>query len=124
MNLIARNEQLSICQLESCSAIPPLALSASWVSITKTPSELSIVCPSRIVPNEVTAEHGWIALEVEGPLPFSAVGVIAGLSAILASAAVSIFAVSTYDTDYLLIRERDRTRAIEALRDAGHRVLG
>jgi hypothetical protein len=83
---------------------------------------LSIVCPEDRVPGETTREDGWRALRVEGPLDFSWVGIVAALSRVLAEAGVSIFVLSTYDTDYLLVRETDVDRASDALIAAGHLV--
>ena len=73
------------------------------VSITRTPDELSIVCPEEAVPpDDVTSEDGWRALKVPGPIPFETTGVLAGIAAPLAAAGISIFAISTFDTDYVL----------------------
>ena len=92
----------------------------SFLSITRTDDELSVVSSSSVVPAGVTAETGWRCLRVEGPLPFELTGVLAALSAPLARAKIPIFVVSTFDTDYLLVRSRDLDRAKVTLRDAGH----
>ena len=84
--------------------------------------ELTLVAPEASVPDGVGAERGWRALEVDGPLDFSMTGVLAALSGALAQAGVSIFAVSTYDTDVLLVRAGQLRAAVDALRDAGHVV--
>jgi hypothetical protein len=94
------------------------------VSVTRRGEELSVVCDEGRVPVEVKAVRGWRALEVEGPIDFEAVGVLRALAAPLADAAVSIFAIATYDTDVVLVRETDLRRAVAALRDAGHPVEG
>jgi hypothetical protein len=96
--------------------------SSSIVSITRTPSELSIVCAQELVPDGVRCERDWRCLSVEGPLDFSLTGVLAALLAPLAEAGVSIFALSTFDTDYLLVGAAQLDLAIEALSAAGHRV--
>jgi hypothetical protein len=90
------------------------------VSITRSPDELSIVCLEGRVPQTVSCERGWRCLEVVGPFTFETIGVLASLASPLASAGVPILCISTYDTDYLLVRERDLPRAVEALRAAGH----
>jgi hypothetical protein len=88
----------------------------------RTASELSVVCAAAGVPDDVRAERGWRALAVEGPLDLALTGVLASLLVPLAHAGVSIFAVSTYDTDYVLVRSERLADALEALRGAGHRI--
>jgi uncharacterized protein len=112
----------AICRLAASSPLPPWAAGGEFSSITRTPQELSIVCASDEVPEHVHAERGYRGLAVRGPLDFSLVGIVAALSAVLASASISIFVVSTYDTDYLFIRAGDLDRAVAVLRDAGHVV--
>lgn len=90
--------------------------------MTRTPYELSIVCEADAVPDEVQAERGWSAVAVQGPLDLNLTGILARLAAPLEAAGISIFAVSTYDTDYILVRDGDFERAIETLRKAGHTV--
>ena len=108
---------LAVCRLHPSERVPSWALELheGFVSITRAPGELSIVCPEEAVPPEVTYEGGWRALKVPGPIPFEATGVLASIAGPLAAAGLSIFAVSTYDTDYVLVRERDLERALQAL---------
>jgi len=89
-------------------------------SITRTPAELSIVCDASSVPAGVKAEGPFRAVVVRGPLDFSLTGVLASLAGPLASAGISIFAVATFDTDYILVRAHEIDRAMGVLRDAGH----
>jgi len=112
-------QPLAISRLAASAPIPPWA-SGSILSITRTESELSIVSEASAVPGGVQSVAGWRALRVEGVLDFSTTGVLASLAQPLAAAGVSIFAISTYDTDYILVRETDISRAIEALSSAGH----
>ena len=112
----------AICRLEADAAVPDWAQSCSFTSVTRTPEELSVVCPQDRVPVGVTCERHWRCLQVVGPLDLSLVGVLASLATALADAGVSIFAVSTYETDYLLVRDGDLVAAAEALRDAGHKI--
>lgn len=93
---------------------------SEFFSLTRTPDELSIVCPELFVPADAVCERGWRALGLEGPLGFSLVGVLATITAPLAEAGVSVFAISTYDTDYVLVREDALESAISTLRWAGH----
>ena len=83
--------------------------------MTRTADELSIVCPEEQVPGDLTAERDWRAFKVEGPLDFALVGILAELSGALAAAEVSLFAISTYDTDYLLVRAGKLAEAKRAL---------
>lgn len=115
-------EAFGLCRLASSAEIPSWATEGSFFSITKTPEELSIVCPMASMPRGILAQRGWRCLKVHGPLDFNQIGVLRSLAGPLAQAGVSLFAVSTYDTDYLLVRERDLPKAIEALRSVGHRV--
>lgn len=123
LTLTVLPETLAICRLDPGAAVPAWALSAGgFVSITRTGDELSVVCPEASIPQDVIASRGWRCLRVAGPLDFSLVGVLAALASPLAAAGVSIFAISTYDTDYLLAREADLPGAVEALTAAGHAV--
>ena len=83
-----------------------------------------MVCPEEVVPEDVRSEGGWLALKLEGPFEFSEVGVLASVTAPLAEAGVGIFAVSTFDTDYVLVKEDHLASAVAALRGRGHEVLG
>jgi hypothetical protein len=93
-----------------------------FLSITRTREELSIVCESSQVPAEIPAERGWRCMQVGGPLDFSLVGVLASLAEPLARAGIPIFAISTFDTDYILVRSTQIEAAIAALELAGHVV--
>ena len=92
------------------------------MSITRTGDELSIVCCQDQVPNDVIAERGWRCVRVAGTLDFSEVGVLKTLVGPLAEAGISIFAISTFETDYLMVREADLERAVAALTEAGHDI--
>jgi hypothetical protein len=114
--------RLAVCRLAPDAAVP------SWVNgpltaITRTPEELSIVCAQERVPPGIQAEAGWRALKVAGPLDFGLTGILASLAGPLAAAGISIFALSTYDTDYLLVKEENLEQAERTLRAAGHRFL-
>jgi uncharacterized protein len=93
------------------------------LSVTRTALELSLVCEETMVPESAHAEHNRRLLQIEGTLAFALTGVLASVAAPLAAAEISIFAVSTYDTDYLLISEKDLQRAMQVLEAAGHTIL-
>jgi len=117
--LVVLPGRLTVARLAGTAALPSWADGAGFVSITRREGELSIVCADGRVPPEVRAERGWRALEVEGPIDFQAVGVLHGLTGPLARAGISVFAVATFDTDVLLVREGALGWAVEALRAAG-----
>jgi hypothetical protein len=112
----------AICRLSADTPVPSWASRAAFSSTTRTSNELSIVCASEDVPPDVQAQRGYRGLVVRGPLDFNLVGVLASLAGALAAASVSIFAVSTFDTDYLFVREADLDRAVDALRHGGYTV--
>lgn len=103
--------------------IPSQVLKAELFFIAKTADELSIVCPSDIQIDSIESESGWQALEVLGPLGFSLTGIMSNISGVLADAQISIFAVSTFDTDYILVKKDSMNEAIQALRKNGYKVL-
>ncbi|HEV7647058.1 MAG TPA: ACT domain-containing protein [Actinophytocola sp.] len=92
------------------------------VSVISGPDGLTVVCPTRVAPVSDTREDGWRLLSVRGPLEFALTGIMAALAGGLAAAGVSLFAVSTYDTDHVLVKSDDLDRAVRALREAGHEV--
>ena len=105
------------------AAIPEWAYLGEFFSITKTADELSIVCLSGVIPESVEKDAGWQVLKIEGVLSFDLVGILAQVSAVLAEAEVSIFAISTYNTDYILVNNRDFDSAVVVLRNDGHEVV-
>jgi hypothetical protein len=111
--------RLTVARLPGAAALPAWADGTGFVSITRREGELSIVCADERVPADVQAERGWRALQVEGPLDFQMVGVLHALTGPLARAGISVFAVATFDTDVLLVREETLSRAVDALREAG-----
>jgi GNAT superfamily N-acetyltransferase len=122
LTLTVLNDSLAVCRLGADDPVPTWALAGRFCSITRTADELSILCRQNAVPEGVRCERGWRCLRVAGVLPFSAVGVLASLAAPLAEAGISLFAVSTFDTDYLLVKAGDLARACETLRNAGHSI--
>ncbi len=110
---------LAVCRFPADAPLPVWVLhaEAAFWSLTRTPDELSVVCAEDDLPPSVDShvERGWRAFQVEGPLPFTLTGVIAGLTAPLAEAGVPVFVISTYDSDVLLVKTADLDRAREVL---------
>ena len=114
-------DTFAICRLNPDAAIPDWA-QGEFVSITRTPEELSIVCRQEDVPDDVRSEVGWRCLRLTGQFNLSEIGVLASLTKPLAEAKVSVFVVGTFDTDYLLVREANLNDALKVLEGAGHSV--
>jgi uncharacterized protein len=115
---------LAVCRLSSGSPIPSWALQGDFWSITRTPGEVSLVCGAENVPANVQAETGWRGMRVNGTLDFALTGILAGLAGTLARASISLFALSTYDTDYILVKADKLEAAIAALQSAGYEFQG
>jgi hypothetical protein len=114
--------RFAVARLPARAPLPRWALSGPFHSITRTASELSIVCREGRVPAGVRREDGFRCLAVRGPFAFEAVGVLASLATPLARARIPILVISTFDTDYLFVRQVHLARAVRALRRAGHAV--
>jgi hypothetical protein len=123
MRLVLLDEELAVARLDPADPVPEWAGQGSFSSVTRTAEELSVVALAARIPADVRAERGWRGLRVAGRLDFSLTGVLASIAGPLAEAGVSILAVSTYDTDYVLVRGRSLTTAVESLTAAGHEVL-
>ncbi|WP_330273235.1 ACT domain-containing protein [Lentzea sp. NBC_00516] len=119
-----RPGEYAVTRLAADAPVPAglLDLTDVLVSVTRTPAELSIIAPASFAVDGDTAEKGWRLLTVRGPLEFTLTGIMAALAGELAAAGVSLFALSTYDTDHLLVKHTDLERAVLALRAAGHEV--
>jgi len=113
-------EEYTITRLPTGTA--PRIDAAGLVSITTTADGVSVICPSPAAPQSEDARPGWRLLTVRGPLEFDLTGVMAALAGELAAAGVTLLAVSTYDTDHVLVRAADLDRAVKALHEAGHEV--
>jgi hypothetical protein len=112
--------RLAVCRLPPHATLPPQDPRAPFWSVTRTADELSVVLPEEAVRPGWEVERGWRCLQVVGPLDFSLTGVLHALSAPLATAGIPILAISTYDTDYVLVRETHLARAVVVLERAGH----
>ncbi|MGA7590788.1 MAG: ACT domain-containing protein [Candidatus Sulfotelmatobacter sp.] len=112
-----------IVRLNPDASIPDWATKADFTSITRTADELSIVCPLDNIPKDLARGPLWICLKLEGPFPFSQTGVLLSFIAPLSNNCVPIFAISTYDTDYVLVQEEFAASTLRALGSAGHEFL-
>lgn len=116
------SETLAICRLEKDAPIPGWALAASFVSITRTADEISIVAPEGDIPAGTKCVRGWSCLKLEGTFDLSSIGVLASLTAPLAHEGISVLALSTFETDYLLVKAEDLEQAIRVLLEAGYQI--
>ncbi len=114
--------RLAVCRLDPGAEIPDWAIRDPFFSITRTVDELSVICPEQHVPPGVACEQGWRALKLEGPLDFESIGTLNAVAEPLADAEISILAIATYDTDYVLIKESELGRALAALSKREHRI--
>ena len=112
----------AVCQFLPDKHIPYWALLGDFVSLTRTHEELSIVCQQDNVPDEIQAERGWRCVQVQGAFDFSVAGVNASLAIPLAEADISVLAIATYATDYLLVKEENVEQALQVLEQAGHSI--
>jgi len=113
----------SIARLPAAEPVPDWAWSEVFSSVSRTSDELSIIAPSQQVPSSVKSEGGFRVLAVRGPLAFDAKGILADLAGAIADADVSLLALSTFDTDILLVRQQDLAAAAAALESRSHHVV-
>jgi hypothetical protein len=116
-------DTLAVCRLEPGAPVPSWAAEPSpFLTLSRTAEELSITTLQSAVPAGVTCERDYRAVRVRGPLPLDLIGIVAAIADPLAEAGLSIFAISTYDTDYVLVKARALEEALRVLRGAGHRI--
>lgn len=128
LKLTLLKEKYAVCRLNRNERIPAWAYKGDLFSITRTNDELSILCLQENIESEdldedILCEKEWRIFKVEGPLDFSLVGILANLSCIMKEAEVSIFALSTYDTDYIMVKDDKAEAALKALKEYGHEVV-
>lgn len=114
--------EFAICRIDAHATIPAWASRGAFHVITRTADELSILCPSADVPADIKHEPSWRVLKLRGPFPFTDVGILSSVLTPLADARISILAVSTFDTDYVLVKDAQLDAAVTTLRAAGHRL--
>ena len=114
--------RLAVCRLPPESLSPALDSTGPFLCLTRTSDELSIVCMEEHVAEGAKAETGWVCFKLHGPFPFNQTGVLAGFINPLAEYRIPIFAISTFDTDYVLVKEEFLGMAMQALAAAGHEL--
>lgn len=112
----------AICKLNPQTKIPNWALKGEFYSITRTSEELSILCPQKIIPDEITSVGRWRGLKIEGPFQFTEIGILNSITAPLASVKISLLSISTFDTDYVFIQDDQFEDALLILAANGHEV--
>lgn len=113
----------AIIRLAPDTATPTWAHVGEFTSISRTVDELSIVCPTKNLPPDIHSSHRWICLKLEGPFPFSQTGVLLSFIQPLSENELPIFAISTFDTDYVLIQQENLGAALDLLRAAEHELV-
>ena len=122
LDLALLPHKYAVCQFHPDKNIPYWALLGDFVSLTRTHEELSIFCQQDNVPEDIEAERGWRCLQVQGAFDFTVAGVNASLAIPLAEADISVLAIATYATDYLLVKEENVEQALQVLEQAGHSI--
>ena len=116
------SETFTIHKLSPDASIPEEILKSNYYSVSKTENELSLVCSEVIEVQSLQSSKGWECIKVAGPLDFNLTGILAGISDILAEENISIFGISTFDTDYILVRTQYLSSATTKLRQAGYKL--
>jgi hypothetical protein len=122
LTFIILRETLAICRLDKDAPIPDWVFQGGLFSVTRTKDELSIVCPQINVPKGIVCNQGWSCLKIKGPLDLSSTGIISSIARTLQQEGISLFSISTYDTDYVMVKEKDLEKAIFAFTETGHRI--
>ncbi len=123
MTLTLYPETFAVCQLSKKASLPDWALSGRFFSISKTEDELSVVCETSLVPEGTKGDLDWRAFKLHGPFAFNEIGIVASLTVPLAKAKIGVFVISTYNTDYLLVKEENVKKTLRVLRSNQHEVL-
>jgi len=123
LQLSLLKETYGICVFPSNAIIPEWALMTSLCSITRTKKDLTIVCPQNIIPPDSESDLNWRCFRIDGTFDLNQIGVISSLAAPLAQADISIFVISTYDTDYILVKDQKVEHAVSVLIDYGHMII-
>ena len=117
------NECYAVSQLESNAMFPDWATRGEYFSIIRTPDELTIICPRQHIPLDVSCTADWRGLKIEGPFDFNETGILTSIAKPLGLAGISILAISTYDTDYVLIQDAQSESGLSALESIGYQIV-
>ena len=115
--------RMAVCRFEPTAPLPDCIGEIGFYSLTRTEAELTLVCPEAHLASGTTSENGWRCFKVQGALDFSEIGIIFSLIQPLAENGVSVFVISTFDTDYFMVKEKDLAKAIDALTAEGHEII-
>ena len=115
--------RMAVCRFEPTAPLPDWIGKTGFYSITRTESELTVVCPETCLAPGTSGETGWRCFKVQGLLDFAEIGIIFSLAQPLAENGVAVFVISTFDTDYFMVKEKDLARAIDALTAKGHQII-
>jgi hypothetical protein len=116
-------ERMVVCRFDPAAALPDWIAEASFYSITRTEEELTIVCPESHIAPGISSEAGWRCFQVQGLLDFSEIGIIFSLTRPLAANGISVFVISTFSTDCLMVKDNDLAKAVDALTAEGHEII-
>jgi len=115
-------DDYKVCRMNAFDGIPEWVLETPLSSITRTSEELSIVCPNSVAPDQLKCEQDWKCLKIHGPFGFDEIGIISNLTKVLSDANISVFVLSTFDTDYILVKRLNIEKAAKSLEDKGHEI--
>jgi len=123
LTLVLLDGRFAVCKLDPDDAIPVWALQGKFYSVTRSDTELSLICHQQNVPANITCEREWRCIKVDGIFDLSMSGVLESLVSLLSAARISVLAVSTFETDYVLVKEADLGRTRKTLANAGHKII-
>ncbi len=123
LTLIVMEGLFGVCRLTATDEMPAWGFLGEFFSVTRTADEISIVCAEQNIPDGILCEKNWRMIKIQGILDFNLVGIVAGVSTVLAGANVALYVLSTYNTDYILVKQHALDKAVEALKSVGYNIL-
>jgi hypothetical protein len=122
LKLKVLSSNYGVCRFDPHTEVPSWAMQGDFFTVSKSQEELSIVCQASLIPADIKAEKEWRIFKIEGPFSFTQIGILNAVTSVLSENGISLFAVSTFDTDYIMVKCADLDRSIQALRKAEHQV--